>query len=89
MKGKSLKDYLVASESHERLSLPEFITILIKVIKLVQKFHKLGYVHCDLEPENIFIDVVSESNDDSVAQSHRPKLMESSISALYSAKNIA
>ena len=51
--GMSLKDMLMNID--DSFCLVDTLKIGIQLINLVEKLHKIGYIHCDLKPDNILI----------------------------------
>lgn len=51
--GMSLKDMLMNVD--ENFCLVDTLKIGIQLIDLVENLHKIGYIHCDLKPDNILI----------------------------------
>lgn len=56
------------------------------MIKLLYKVHQLGYIHNDIEPENIFVHE-SLNVDDYDIKTFRPKIIESDIEEIMMPKN--
>ena len=51
--GQSLVDVIRARNFDFSLDL--VVSLGIQLVDAIQKFHELGYVHCDLKPDNIMV----------------------------------
>ena len=51
--GLSIKDILKKNKRH--FSIKCIVTIGIHMINLLEKLHSIGYIHCDIKPDNILI----------------------------------
>ena len=52
-------------------SVYSLVKLMISVTKAVEMYHKVGFIHCDIKPENIFVldevtDILMEQNSTSV-----------------------
>ena len=54
IKNPTLQEYL---KDNSGLSQGDKLLIALEVTKAIQKFHVLGYIHGDIKPDNIFIEV--------------------------------
>ena len=86
--GETLKDILTERDPSKQITIYEFIEILVKILKLLQKIHKAGYVYCDLEPDTIFVAPTMQHNDDTAVKSHRMKMIEASMAYAPSSKTV-
>ena len=48
--GISLKDILKRNKRH--FSMKCILSIGVKLTRLLQKLHDVGYIHCDIKPDN-------------------------------------
>ena len=51
--GLNLSELLKRNKKH--FSLKSIVSLGICLVNLLETFHKAGYVHCDLKPDNIMI----------------------------------
>ena len=51
--GKSLVDVI----KHNRLkfTIEQVVSLGVQLLNSIEKFHELGYIHCDLKPDNIML----------------------------------
>ena len=51
--GPSIKDILKKNKKH--FTIRCIITIAIHSLTLLERLHSIGYIHCDIKPDNIVI----------------------------------
>jgi len=51
--GMSIKDILKRMRKH--FSLKCTINLGINILNLLERMHSIGYIHCDIKPDNIMI----------------------------------
>jgi len=51
--GLSIKDILKRNKKH--FTVKCIMSLGIELISLLEKLHSLGYIHCDIKPDNIMI----------------------------------
>ena len=51
--GLSIKEILKKNKRH--FTVPCVVTIGLRMLDLLEKFHEEGFIHCDLKPDNIMI----------------------------------
>jgi serine/threonine protein kinase len=51
--GLSIKDILKRNRKH--FSVKCIMTIGLQLVDLLEKLHEVGYIHCDLKPDNVMV----------------------------------
>lgn len=59
--GMNLKDMLLREQTktEKKLSKLRYYDIIINILKETIALHNLGFLHCDLKPENIIVDLIN------------------------------
>lgn len=58
---KSIKIYYTDMDITRQMPLKMINTLALKLLECIEEIHSLGYIHCDIKPEN-FVYASSEEN---------------------------
>jgi serine/threonine protein kinase len=80
--GNSILDE-IDSYPDKLLSLRRIMSIGLQILDRLEDLHSLGYVHCDLKPENFLLDIYRDRNHESAHGYQQVYLIDMGSARLY------